>query len=82
MSLFKRFQKAGFPCLRRNTGCILRANEDTSKDKGTGFVGDFRRMNVGITRATASVLVFGYTSGPAALPNECDGQVRPMCRAV
>lgn len=33
-----------------------------SKDKGIGFVADFRRMNVGITRARASVLVVGSAS--------------------
>ncbi|KAK3012179.1 hypothetical protein RJ639_010874 [Escallonia herrerae] len=30
-----------------------------SKDRGIGFVADFRRMNVGITRARSSVLVVG-----------------------
>ncbi|KAF5781649.1 putative P-loop containing nucleoside triphosphate hydrolase, DNA2/NAM7 helicase, helicase [Helianthus annuus] len=30
-----------------------------SKERGIGFVADFRRMNVGITRARASVLVVG-----------------------
>ncbi|CAO2840402.1 unnamed protein product [Amaranthus hypochondriacus] len=33
-----------------------------SKDKGIGFVADFRRMNVGITRARSSVLVIGSVS--------------------
>ncbi|KAI5661475.1 hypothetical protein M9H77_20798 [Catharanthus roseus] len=33
-----------------------------SKDRGIGFVADFRRMNVGITRARASVLVVGSVS--------------------
>ncbi|EPS61531.1 hypothetical protein M569_13264, partial [Genlisea aurea] len=33
-----------------------------SKDKGIGFVSDFRRMNVGITRAKSSVLVVGCAS--------------------
>ncbi|KAJ8421766.1 hypothetical protein Cgig2_018959 [Carnegiea gigantea] len=33
-----------------------------SKDKGIGFVSDFRRMNVGITRARSSVLVVGSAS--------------------
>ncbi|KAG9148748.1 hypothetical protein Leryth_013426 [Lithospermum erythrorhizon] len=33
-----------------------------SKDKGIGFVDDFRRMNVGITRARSSVLVVGSAS--------------------
>lgn len=33
-----------------------------SKDKGIGFVSDFRRMNVGITRARSSVLVVGCAS--------------------
>ncbi|KAF9609127.1 hypothetical protein IFM89_013381 [Coptis chinensis] len=33
-----------------------------SKDKGIGFVADFRRMNVGITRARSSVLVVGSAS--------------------
>lgn len=39
-----------FSCVRSNTG------------KGIGFVSDFRRMNVGITRARASVLVVGSAS--------------------
>ncbi|XP_052203750.1 probable helicase MAGATAMA 3 isoform X2 [Diospyros lotus] len=34
----------------------------SSKDKGIGFVSDFRRMNVGITRARSSVLVVGSVS--------------------
>ncbi|XP_022762921.1 probable helicase MAGATAMA 3 isoform X5 [Durio zibethinus] len=33
-----------------------------SKDRGIGFVSDFRRMNVGITRAKSSVLVVGSAS--------------------
>ncbi|PIN13525.1 tRNA-splicing endonuclease positive effector (SEN1) [Handroanthus impetiginosus] len=33
-----------------------------SKDNGIGFVADFRRMNVGITRARSSVLVVGSAS--------------------
>ncbi|XP_057503084.1 probable helicase MAGATAMA 3 isoform X1 [Actinidia eriantha] len=33
-----------------------------SKNKGIGFVADFRRMNVGITRARSSVLVVGSAS--------------------
>ncbi|XP_009615515.1 probable helicase MAGATAMA 3 [Nicotiana tomentosiformis] len=33
-----------------------------SKDKGIGFVADYRRMNVGITRARSSVLVVGSAS--------------------
>ncbi|XP_059648117.1 probable helicase MAGATAMA 3 [Cornus florida] len=33
-----------------------------SKDRGIGFVADFRRMNVGITRARSSVLVVGSAS--------------------
>lgn len=33
-----------------------------SKDRGIGFVSDFRRMNVGITRARSSVLVVGSVS--------------------
>ncbi|XP_051146764.1 probable helicase MAGATAMA 3 isoform X2 [Andrographis paniculata] len=33
-----------------------------SKDRGIGFVSDFRRMNVGITRARSSVLVVGSAS--------------------
>ncbi|KAG8368732.1 hypothetical protein BUALT_Bualt15G0076600 [Buddleja alternifolia] len=33
-----------------------------SKDKGIGFVADFRRMNVGITRARSSVMVVGSAS--------------------
>ncbi|KAE8706635.1 putative helicase MAGATAMA 3 [Hibiscus syriacus] len=33
-----------------------------SKDRGIGFVADFRRMNVGITRAKSSVLVVGSAS--------------------
>lgn len=36
-----------FSCVRAN------------KDRGIGFVSDFRRMNVGITRAKSSVLVVG-----------------------
>lgn len=39
-----------FSCVRSNSG------------KGIGFVSDFRRMNVGITRARASVLVVGSAS--------------------
>ncbi|XP_031111945.1 probable helicase MAGATAMA 3 [Ipomoea triloba] len=39
-----------FSCVRSN------------KDRGIGFVADFRRMNVGITRARASVLVVGSAS--------------------
>ncbi|GLJ40367.1 hypothetical protein SUGI_0830590 [Cryptomeria japonica] len=39
-----------FSCVRANTG------------KGIGFVSDFRRMNVGITRARASMLVVGSAS--------------------
>ncbi|KAL3814454.1 hypothetical protein ACJIZ3_015722 [Penstemon smallii] len=39
-----------FSCVRAN------------KDKGIGFVKDFRRMNVGITRARSSVLVVGSAS--------------------
>ncbi|KAJ6852184.1 putative helicase MAGATAMA 3 [Iris pallida] len=39
-----------FSCVRSNTG------------KGIGFVSDFRRMNVGITRARSSVLVVGSAS--------------------
>ncbi|KAF5745085.1 helicase MAGATAMA 3-like isoform X1 [Tripterygium wilfordii] len=46
-----------FSCVRAN------------KDRGIGFVSDFRRMNVGITRAKSSVLVVGSAS---ALRN--DGQ--------
>ncbi|KAL8151565.1 hypothetical protein V2J09_021373 [Rumex salicifolius] len=34
----------------------------SSKDRGIGFVADFRRMNVGITRARSSVLVVGSAS--------------------
>ncbi|PHT98582.1 putative helicase MAGATAMA 3 [Capsicum chinense] len=34
----------------------------SSKDKGIGFVADYRRMNVGITRARSSVLVVGSAS--------------------
>ncbi|KAL8528057.1 hypothetical protein ACS0TY_005756 [Phlomoides rotata] len=34
----------------------------SSEDKGIGFVSDFRRMNVGITRARSSVLVVGSAS--------------------
>ncbi|XVF00745.1 hypothetical protein REPUB_Repub04eG0027900 [Reevesia pubescens] len=33
-----------------------------SNDRGIGFVSDFRRMNVGITRAKSSVLVVGSAS--------------------
>ncbi|XP_010267333.1 PREDICTED: probable helicase MAGATAMA 3 isoform X2 [Nelumbo nucifera] len=33
-----------------------------SSDKGIGFLADFRRMNVGITRARSSVLVVGSAS--------------------
>uniref|UniRef100_A0A803LMN9 Helicase MAGATAMA 3 n=1 Tax=Chenopodium quinoa TaxID=63459 RepID=A0A803LMN9_CHEQI len=33
-----------------------------SKDGGIGFVSDFRRMNVGITRARSSILVVGSAS--------------------
>ncbi|XWS55196.1 hypothetical protein CRYUN_Cryun10bG0153800 [Craigia yunnanensis] len=33
-----------------------------SKDRGIGFVADFRRMNVGITRAKSSILVVGSAS--------------------
>ncbi|KAL3616777.1 putative helicase MAGATAMA 3 [Castilleja foliolosa] len=33
-----------------------------SEDRGIGFVSDFRRMNVGITRARSSVLVVGSAS--------------------
>ncbi|KAJ0976868.1 hypothetical protein J5N97_012342 [Dioscorea zingiberensis] len=39
-----------FSCVRANEG------------KGIGFVSDFRRMNVGITRARSSVLVVGSAS--------------------
>ncbi|XVF45709.1 hypothetical protein PTKIN_Ptkin02bG0228300 [Pterospermum kingtungense] len=39
-----------FSCVRAN------------KDRGIGFVSDFRRMNVGITRAKSSVLVVGSAS--------------------
>ncbi|KAG6490987.1 hypothetical protein ZIOFF_052319 [Zingiber officinale] len=39
-----------FSCVRANTS------------KGIGFVADFRRMNVGITRAKSSVLVVGSAS--------------------
>ncbi|ONK60305.1 uncharacterized protein A4U43_C08F16750 [Asparagus officinalis] len=39
-----------FSCVRSNEG------------KGIGFVSDFRRMNVGITRARSSVLVVGSAS--------------------
>ncbi|WOL15526.1 hypothetical protein Cni_G24307 [Canna indica] len=39
-----------FSCVRSNDG------------KGIGFVSDFRRMNVGITRAKSSVLVVGSAS--------------------
>ncbi|KAG1369817.1 hypothetical protein COCNU_15G001830 [Cocos nucifera] len=39
-----------FSCVRANSG------------KGIGFVSDFRRMNVGITRARSSVLVVGSAS--------------------
>ncbi|CAL9186896.1 unnamed protein product [Musa hybrid cultivar] len=39
-----------FSCVRANTG------------KGIGFVSDFRRMNVGLTRAKSSVLVVGSAS--------------------
>ncbi|XP_039140308.1 probable helicase MAGATAMA 3 [Dioscorea cayenensis subsp. rotundata] len=39
-----------FSCVRANKG------------KGIGFVSDFRRMNVGITRARSSVLVVGSAS--------------------
>lgn len=39
-----------FSCVRANVG------------KGIGFVSDFRRMNVGITRARASMLVVGSAS--------------------
>ncbi|GMQ01757.1 hypothetical protein CsSME_00048288 [Camellia sinensis var. sinensis] len=34
----------------------------SSKDRSIGFVSDFRRMNVGITRARSSVLVVGSAS--------------------
>ncbi|OMO92078.1 putative helicase MAGATAMA 3 [Corchorus olitorius] len=39
-----------FSCVRAN------------KDRGIGFVSDFRRMNVGITRAKSSILVVGSAS--------------------
>ncbi|KAG9444226.1 hypothetical protein H6P81_015566 [Aristolochia fimbriata] len=39
-----------FSCVRANTG------------KGIGFVSDFRRMNVGITRARSSIFVVGSAS--------------------
>ncbi|XP_065856347.1 probable helicase MAGATAMA 3 [Euphorbia lathyris] len=39
-----------FSCVRAN------------KDRGIGFLSDFRRMNVGITRAKSSVLVVGSAS--------------------
>ncbi|XP_057977955.1 probable helicase MAGATAMA 3 isoform X2 [Malania oleifera] len=39
-----------FSCVRAN------------KDRGIGFVADFRRMNVGITRARSTVLVVGSAS--------------------
>ncbi|XP_071931172.1 probable helicase MAGATAMA 3 isoform X1 [Coffea arabica] len=43
----------------REKGVAIFSCVRASKDRGIGFVADFRRMNVGITRARSSVLVVG-----------------------
>ncbi|KAH9626455.1 hypothetical protein KSS87_004956 [Heliosperma pusillum] len=50
ISPYRRQDVAIFSCVR------------ASKDKGIGFVSDYRRMNVGITRARSAVLVVGSAS--------------------
>ena len=52
------FTEISFPLLQgREKDLAIFSCVRASKNKGIGFVADFRRMNVGITRARSSVLV-------------------------